>query len=63
MFVEEYSNHWDNEHGYTMEEALLKKAKVDDAHDVSNPNSRWEPAEIVPDQSRHDGYKVIIKTK
>ena len=63
MFIEEYSKNWDTKHGYTMEEAIWKKGKVDDAHDVSNPNSLWKPAEIVLDQSRQDGYKVIIKAK
>ena len=46
-----------------MREAMEKKAKVDEAHGVGTPESRWNPAEIVPDTSKKDGFKVVIRTK
>ena len=47
--------------GYTWEEVLKKKAKVDDAHNTGFPYSKWEPAIIKPDI--RGGYMVEITTK
>ncbi len=63
MYTSEFSKHWDNLHGFTMQEAHQKKAKVDEAHGVGSPNSKWNPAQIVKDNNREDGYKVVICTK
>ena len=63
MYTSEFTKHWDDVNGYTMREAMEKKAKVDEAHGVGTPNSKWNPAEIVPDTSRKDGFKVVIRTK
>lgn len=49
------------EKGYTWEEILIKKAKVDDAHSTGFPYSKWEPAIIKPDI--RGGYMVEISTK
>ena len=61
MYTSEFSKHWDDVNGYTMEEAMKKKEAVDEAHGVGTPTSKWNPAKIVPDPSRKSGYKVIIK--
>lgn len=63
MSTSEFTKPWDNVNGYTMREAMEKKAKVDEAHGVGTPESRWNPAEIVPDTSKKDGFKVVIRTK
>lgn len=57
-----FTKHWDNEHGFTYKEALDKKRKVDDAHGVGRPNSKWKESIIEPDPDRKDGYRVIIET-
>ena len=58
-----FSKHWDKKHGFTQREAEEKKAKVDEAHGVFGPDPKWEPAQIVPDPDKVDGYKVTISTK
>lgn len=63
MFTEEYSKVWDKTNGYSVEEAKIKKAKVDEAHGVGLPNSKWQEAEIIPDHAKVFGYKIIISTK
>ena len=61
--ISEFTKRWDNINGFTMEEALEKKATVDKEHGVGTPNCKWNPSEIVPDNSKKSGFKVIIKTK
>ena len=63
MYESIFYKHWDNEHGYTHEEAFKKKAAVDDAHEVHNPNSKWNPAVVELDPYRKSGYRVVIRTK
>lgn len=64
MYMSEFTKHWDNKNGFTYEEALVKKAAVDEAHGVGiNPNSCWNPSQIVLDSLKNDGYKVIITPK
>lgn len=63
MCTSEFSKHWDNVNGFTMEEAKRKQAAVDEAHGVGTPTSKWAPSKIVPDSSRKSGYKVVISTK
>lgn len=48
MYTSEFSKHWDDVNGYTMEEAMKKKEAVDEAHGVGTPTSKWNPAKIVP---------------
>ena len=62
MYTSEFSKHWDNVNGYTMEEAMKKKEAVDEAHGVGTPTSKWGPAQIVPDSSRKTVYKIVIST-
>ncbi len=62
--VSEFRKHWgDRDEGYTLEEAMQKKAKVDEAHGVGTPESKWNPAEILPDTTRKKGFFVRISTK
>lgn len=64
MYKNEFTKHWDNKYGFTYEEALEKKAIVDEAHGVGiNPNSCWNASEIVVDPLKNSGYKVIITPK
>lgn len=58
-----YSNNWERLKGFTLEEARAKKRKVDEANNANQPDSKWEPAEIVQDLSRIDGYKVVARIK
>lgn len=60
--VSTFSNNWSKEHGYTYEEAELKKAKVDEAHGVGLPHSKWKESKIEPDPTKKDGYRVVIET-
>lgn len=34
MYTSEFMKHWDNVNGFTMEEAIEKKAKVDEEHEA-----------------------------
>lgn len=61
--LDEFRKNWDDEHGFTYEEAMIKKAAVDEAHGVGTPGSCWNPAVIEPDQYKKDGYKVVITPK
>lgn len=63
MYTSEFSKHWNENNGFTMEEAIRKKEKVDEAHRVYTAASQWKPAEIIPDPSKKNGYKVVICTK
>lgn len=58
-----FSKRWDDNHGFTYQEALQKKANVEEAYGVGSPNSKWEEAKIVPDPKKKDGYMVTIDTK
>lgn len=58
-----FSKHWDKEHGFTYAEAQEKKRKVDEAHGVGTPESKWKESVIEPDPERKDGYRVVIETK
>jgi len=63
-YTDTFSKHYgDPRFGYTMAEALEKKQKVDEAHGVGSRNSKWEEAKIVPDETRKEGYKIVISTK
>ena len=58
MATSEFQNHWDSV-GFSMEEALRKKAAVDEAHLAGFPKkSTWNPAKIVADP--RGGFKVVI---
>ncbi len=60
----EFTKRWDKNKGFTEMEAEFQKMKVDEAHGVSLPESKWNPAKIVPDATKiKGGYKVIISTK
>lgn len=63
MYTNEFTKRWDDVSGFTMQEAQDKKAKVDESHKVGTPESKWLPAEIVPDTSKKEGFKVVMKTK
>ncbi|MBO4815609.1 MAG: hypothetical protein J5507_01380 [Clostridia bacterium] len=58
-----FSKHWDQYHGFTMEEAEKKKIAVDEAHGVNQINAKWKPAKILSDPEKKDGYMVVIETK
>ena len=58
-----FSKRWDNKHGFTYEEALAKKADVEEGIDFSDPECKWNPAKIEPAPERLDGYRVVMKTK
>lgn len=63
MYSSEFTKRWDPMNGFTETEAMDKKQKVDEAHSVGYPKSKWGPAEIVPDYSKpNGGYKVVICT-
>ena len=49
--------------GYTYKEALAKLSKVNDAHGVGTPDSKWKPGFIEPDPNKKTGYRVVIRTK
>lgn len=59
----EFTKKWDDNHGFTYEEALTKAALVNEAHGVGTAKSCWNPAQIVLDPFKKDGYKVVITTK
>lgn len=63
MSIIEIKNYSDLKKGFTWEDALRKKTKLDDAYEVENPNSEFLPAEIIEDTQRDFGYKVIVRTK
>lgn len=57
---DEFTKRWDNERGFTLEEALAKAEKVRKSYGDEN----WEPPKIERDDSKpKGGYKVIIKRK
>lgn len=49
MTTNEFTKRWDHNHGFTYEEALDKVHVVNEAFDVSNSKSCWNPARFVPD--------------
>lgn len=59
----EFRKMYDEVNGYTLEEAISKKRKIDEAHEVGSSRSQWKPAEIVPDPYRKSGFMVVIETK
>lgn len=64
MSRDTFYNNWNRNIGFTMEEAKEKKAKVDAAYDVNDPQSKWNPAKIELDTTRpQGGYMVAIYTK
>lgn len=58
-----FSNHWDNKHGFTKEEAESRKRGIDEQYGVHNPDSKWNPAVVEPDPERLDGYRIVIERK
>lgn len=56
-----FTKRWDNQNGFTMEEAIEKKAKVDTEYGVNKPGANWHPAQIVPDHAKKSGYMVTIE--
>lgn len=58
--TDEFSKHYGSG-GYSYEEALKKKAAVDDAHGTWKEDAKWAKSKIVPDE--RGGYKVVISTK
>ena len=63
MVVDTFSNPWNDTYGYTYKEAEKKRDAVTEAYGAYQPNSKWNPAEIVPDKSRKGGFMVVITTK
>ena len=63
MITEFFSKRWDNKHGFNEAEAKEKKAKVDEAHGVGTPASKWSESVIERDPERMDGYRIRISTK
>lgn len=61
MKKDTFTKRWDPEHGFNNIEAAKKKAAVDEAYGVNSPDSKWKPAEIVPDPNKKDGYMVTIE--
>lgn len=61
--VATFSNVWNANYGFTPEEAALKARRVNEAHGVGDPNSKWKPAIWVRDPHRKSGYMVTIETK
>ena len=57
-YTDEYRCSW-RRSGYTYEEAIKKKASVDEVH--CGNNSQWEPSRIVPDE--RGGFKVIVSAR
>lgn len=47
--------------GYTYEEALEKKRKIDDSYGVGRSTSKWKPAIIEQDQNKRTGYRLVIE--
>lgn len=56
-------HHGDPQVGYTYQEALIKRAKVNEAHGVGTPTSKWNGAVIELDPEKKSGYRVVIQTK
>lgn len=56
-----FTKHYGDGKGYTYEEAIQKKAAVDDAHGCWRNDAKWKYSEIVPDS--RGGYMVVISTK
>lgn len=52
----------DGKEGFTFEEALEKKSKVDEAHGVGFPDSKWKESVIEPDPTKEKGFRVVIET-
>lgn len=61
--TKEFTKRWDKVNGFNEAEAMMRKKKIDEAHEVNSLNSKWNPAEIVPDQNKKNGYKIVISTK
>lgn len=49
--------------GYTYQEAMIKRMKVNDAHGVGTSCSKWNAAVIEHDPNKSEGYRVYITTK
>ena len=60
IFSKQFGN---ADEGYTYKEALAKLAKVNDAHGVGTPKSKWNPGIIEPDPNKKTGYRIVIRTK
>lgn len=59
-----FAKHYGNpDEGYTYQEALVKRSKVNDAYGVGSPNSKWNGADIELDPNKKTGYRVVIKRK
>lgn len=54
-----FSKNWD-EVGYTKEEAEARKSKIDEAHGVGTPNTKWAESKIEADP--RGGYLIVIET-
>lgn len=63
MYTSEFTKRWDPKNGFTQQEAVVKKQKVDEAHGVGTPKSKWNPATIVLDPNKESGFKVVITSK
>lgn len=61
--TDRFSKRWDREHGFTQQEAEEKKCKVEAEYGVNSPNAKWNPAQIVPDPEKKDGFMVTITAK
>ena len=61
MSMSVFTKHWDDKHGFTIQEAVEEKWKVDEAHGVGTRESKWREAVIAPDLEKLDGYMVIIQ--
>ena len=63
MLTDTFTKRWDDKHGFTQLEAQEKKAIVDEYYGVGTPNSKWNPARIILDPNKKDGFMVVIETK
>ena len=63
MRVLQFKNSLDARHGLSWEDAVMRKAKLDESFDVCNPDSEYLPAEIIEDPQKESGYMVILSKK
>lgn len=63
MCKDEFRKLWDSVNGFTLKEAQKRKAKIDEKYGVDTPDSKWQPAKVVLDLDKRNGYKIVICTK
>lgn len=63
MSKAEFAKNWDSVNGFTLKEAQKRKDQVNKEYGVDTPNSKWQPAKVVLDLDKRNGYKIVICTK